>query len=98
MEEQQQDGAADGQGEAADAPVVRAGASPQRASDEAADDRAGDPEQDGDDEPAGIFPGHKQLGDAAGDRAEDDPSDDGSHVGLLVVMMGSMGARSAQDA
>src|SRR5262245_29836795 len=44
-----------------------------------AEQRSGDAQQYGDDEPAGVAPGHQELRDDADDQTEDDPTDD-SHL------------------
>jgi len=50
-------------------------------SEEATEDGARDPDQDRDDEPAGVFARHDEFGDRPGHEAEQDPGEDAHGIG-----------------
>src|SRR5262249_52952878 len=80
VDHEQEDRAADGEQSAAQ---VEAGNIPEAeevTADVAADKRAGDAEQDGDDEPAWAYPRHQQLRKEARHKSQHDPGKDSHNI------------------
>ena len=46
-----------------------------KATEKTADDRASDADEDRDNDPAGVFPGHDELGEGPSNEAQEDPGE-----------------------
>src|SRR5215203_5528551 len=84
VHQQQEDRAADRDQPGANVEELVDLADVERAGDQPANERAGDPDQGGDDEAAGIVAGEDQFGDRPGEQSEQNPTDD-AHEGLLSL-------------
>jgi hypothetical protein len=59
-----------------------------KATEKTADDRASDADEDRDNDSAGVFPGHDELGEGPGNEAQEDPGENthASFLGLLRLV------------